>query len=76
MQKLNYACHMEGKKLKKGSLSHEIVMLQKFDKNATFNICTIGKMKISKTKMTNDEDACTHDSTWWTIEGVYEMFGV
>jgi hypothetical protein len=28
----------------------------------------------SKTKMTNDEDACTHDSTWWTIEGVYEMF--
>jgi hypothetical protein len=35
---------------KKGSLSHEIAMLQKFNKNATFNICTIGKMKIQKQK--------------------------
>ncbi len=57
-------CMSHARQDEKGSLSHEIAMLQKFDKNATFNICTIEKDENSKTKTTNDEDACTHDSTW------------
>jgi hypothetical protein len=55
---------------KKGRLSHEIAMLQKFNKECYLQYMHNRKDENSKTKMTNDEDACTHDSTWWTIEGV------
>jgi hypothetical protein len=67
---------MQGKKNKKGSLSHEIANVTKIRQECYLQYMHNRKDENSKTKMTNDEEACIHDSTWWTIEGVYEMFGV